>query len=327
MLSRILVFICCAIALQAKATSFVGLQNATATFSQTFTGDFSVRRAINAASADGLGWAIDPQEGQNQTAVFPTMANIGFAGGSLLTFTISHAYAVWGGHMLGRFRLSVTTDDRNTLYDCLAARGDGTVHWTVLEPLSLYSSSGEILTKLPDHSIIVSGPLPNTDVFTITAATTLTGITGIRLEALTDPSLPFNGPGRQPENGNFVLSEFRVGIDPIPQRSTLAGLGIPAMAADLQHVEIQTSKDKPQIIVVKSGGDFVAEFKITKARTLNVEAETIACGQAPGGDKIYHCTGAAKVVLSDEGKPPITISGESLLIQPIRSNPTATTSK
>jgi hypothetical protein len=267
MLCRILVFIGCTIALQAKATNFVGLQNASATFSQTFTGDFSVRRAINGTTDDGLGWAIDPQEGQNQTAVFPTTANIGYAGGSLLTFTINHAYAVWGAHMLGRFRLSVRTDDRNTLYDGLAARGDGTAHWTVLEPLSYYSSSGETLTKLPDHSIIVSGPLLNTDVFTITAPTTLSGITGIRLEALTDPGLPFNGPGRQPENGNFVLSEFSVGIDPIPQRSTLAGLGTPARAAELQHVEIQTSEDKPQIIVVKSGGQCVGEFKVTKAGT------------------------------------------------------------
>jgi hypothetical protein len=219
--------------------------------------------------------------------------------------------------MLGRFRLSVRTDDRNTLYDGLAARGDGTAHWTVLEPLSYYSSSGETLTKLPDHSIIVSGPLLNTDVFTITAPTTLSGITGIRLEALTDPGLPFNGPGRQPENGNFVLSEFSVGIDPIPQRSTLAGLGTPARAAELQHVEIQTSEDKPQIIVVKSGGQCVGEFKVTKAGTLKVEAETIVWRQAPGGDKICNCTGTAKVELCGEGKPAMTISGEFLLIQPI----------
>ena len=75
---------------------------------------------------------------------------------------------------------------------------------------------------LPDHSILASGTRFNIDIYTITAATTLTGITGIRLEALTDPSLPFNGPGRQPSNGNFVLSEFRVGTDPIPEPSTLA---------------------------------------------------------------------------------------------------------
>ena len=124
--------------------------------------------------------------------------------------------------MLGHFRLSVTTDDRSTFCDGLATGGDVTANWTVLDPSSLSSSDGETLTELPDHSIFVSGPLLNTDIFTITAPTTLTGITGIRLEALTDPSLPFNGPGRQPDNGNFVLSEFTVGIDVIPEPSALA---------------------------------------------------------------------------------------------------------
>jgi hypothetical protein len=215
--SKILVPICCAIALQAKATTGVGLQNATATFSQTFTGDFSVGRAINGMVADGLGWAVDPQEGQNQTAAFETTQDVGFQGGSLLTFTLNHAYATWGAHMLGHFRLSVTTDDRSTFCDGLPSGGNVTANWIVLDPLSLSTSDGETLTELADHSILVSGPLLNTDIFTITAATTLTGITGIRLEALTDPSLPFNGPGRQPANGNFVLSEFSVGIDAIPE--------------------------------------------------------------------------------------------------------------
>lgn len=220
--AKILLSVSCAMALQAKAITVVGLQNATATFSQTYTGDFSVGRAINGTTADGLGWAIHDQEGHNQTAAFETTANVGFAGGSLLTFTLNHAYATWGAHMLGHFRLSVTTDDRSTFCDGLPTGGDVTANWTVLDPLSLSASNGEILTELPDHSIFVSGPLLNTDVFTITAPTTLTGITGVRLEALTDPTLPFSGPGRQPDNGNFVLSEFSVGIDVIPEPSSLA---------------------------------------------------------------------------------------------------------
>lgn len=40
------------------------------------------------------------------------------------------------------------------------------------------------------------------------------GITGIRLEALPDSSLPEEGSGRA-ENGNFVLSEFRVSAAPL----------------------------------------------------------------------------------------------------------------
>ncbi len=219
---KMLVSTCCAIALQAEATTIVGLQNATATFSQTFAGDYSVGRAINGTVADGLGWAIDPQEGHNQTAAFETTANEGFAGGSLLTFTLNQSHTTPGLHLLGHFRLSVTTDDRSTFCDGLASNGDVTANWTVLDPSSFSSANGTTLTELPDHSLLASGVFPSTDVFTITAPTTLTGITGIRLEALTDPSLPFNGPGTQPENGNFVLAEFTVGIDAIPEPSSLA---------------------------------------------------------------------------------------------------------
>ena len=93
--SILLAGICWAISVPTNAAT-VGLQNATATFSQTYTGDFSVGRAINGTVADSLGWAIYPQTGQNQTAAFETTANVGFSGGSLLTFTINQAYAAWG---------------------------------------------------------------------------------------------------------------------------------------------------------------------------------------------------------------------------------------
>jgi hypothetical protein len=219
--SILLVGICWAISVPTNAAT-VGLQNATATFSQTSAGDYSVGKAINGTIADGLGWAIDPQEGHNQTAAFETTADIGFAGGSLLTFTLNQSHTTPALHLLGHFRLSITTDDRSTFCDGLPTGGDVTANWTVLDPSSISTVFGTHLTELPDHSILASGTFPGTDIFTITAPTTLTGITGIRLEALTDPSLPFNGPGTQPQNGNFVLAEFSVGIDPIPEPSTLA---------------------------------------------------------------------------------------------------------
>ena len=97
-----------------------------------------------------------------------------------------------------------------------------------------------------------------------------------------------------------------------------ASLGTAALAADLKHVVIEASKDQPLIIGVMSGKDVVAEIKVKKAGTLKVEAESIFQRQAPGGDKFYNCTGAAKVEMSAEGKPPMTVSGESVVIQPIK---------
>jgi tetratricopeptide (TPR) repeat protein/serine/threonine protein kinase/formylglycine-generating enzyme required for sulfatase activity len=84
------------------------------------------------------------------------------------------------------------------------------VQWTALDPLEMTSAGGTTLTKQPDGSILASGAGPSTDTYTITCTTNLKGITGLRLEALPDPSLPQNGPGRY-SSGNFHLSEIRLG--------------------------------------------------------------------------------------------------------------------
>ena len=59
-----------------------------------------------------------------------------------------------------------------------------------------------------DRSVLASGKKGKT-TYTIEFPTTLKKITGLRLEALADPSLPGGGPGLPP-NGNFVITEFEV---------------------------------------------------------------------------------------------------------------------
>lgn len=81
--------------------------------------------------------------------------------------------------------------------------------WTVVEPLVMKSSGGTTLTKLVDHSILAGGANPQKDVYELTAQTDATGMTAVRLEALTHKSLPGGGPGRH-SNSNFVLSEFEL---------------------------------------------------------------------------------------------------------------------
>ena len=227
------------IAIESQCTTnppSVGLQQATATFSQSEGGDFSVGTTINGTAADGLGWAIYPQMGTAQTAAYQTTSNIGYADGSLLTFTLDQSYTAPGQHLLGRFRISVTTDDRSTFCDGLPTGGNVTANWTVLDPIVIKSVNGTTLTELSDHSILASGALPDTDVYTVKAQTTLTGITGIRLEALTDPSLPNNGPGRQPLNGNFVLSEFSVAVE--PQSTTPEDVGLQKATATFSQSDL-----------------------------------------------------------------------------------------
>lgn len=84
------------------------------------------------------------------------------------------------------------------------------VDWTTLEPSAAKAKAGTELKVLPDQSILAS-KFAAKDTFTITASADLKGVTGIRLEALPDSSLPASGPGGAP-NGNFVLTGFTVAV-------------------------------------------------------------------------------------------------------------------
>ncbi|OHB85934.1 MAG: hypothetical protein A2V98_03705 [Planctomycetes bacterium RBG_16_64_12] len=106
--------------------------------------------------------------------------------------------------------------------------------WTVLEPATLVSAGGATLTKQPDGSILAGGKNPSPDTYTVTAVTELTGITGIRLEALPDSSLPSNGPGRV-FNGNFALNEFRVTAAPKDHPTNAAPVALKNPVADFSQ--------------------------------------------------------------------------------------------
>lgn len=86
------------------------------------------------------------------------------------------------------------------------------VVWTPVEIVDFKSPVGATHVKKDDGSILVSGAEGH-DTYTVTAATTLAAITGLRLEALPDAALPAGGPGRA-MNGNFVLNELRMSIAP-----------------------------------------------------------------------------------------------------------------
>lgn len=192
----------------------VDLQNDTATFSQT---GFLVDASTDGSLASANGWAIDPNE-VDQVAVWETVSDQGSVAGTTFTFVMAMLHTSPGTHTLGRFRLSYTTDDRSTFADGLSTGGDVNATWIVLVPTSQSPVTGGVtLTVLPDDSILAGGTNPSTDTYTITADVgAVTGITGFRLEVIEDPSLPLNGPGRQPANGNFVLTEIQVDSQMLP---------------------------------------------------------------------------------------------------------------
>ncbi len=85
--------------------------------------------------------------------------------------------------------------------------GDHPAVWAPLAPATYLSSDGASLQRLEDGSLLASGVRPDTDTYTITARTSLTQLTALRLDVLADDRLPMQGPGRQ-DNGNLHLTEF-----------------------------------------------------------------------------------------------------------------------
>ncbi|HWB10579.1 MAG TPA: PSD1 and planctomycete cytochrome C domain-containing protein [Pirellulales bacterium] len=106
--------------------------------------------------------------------------------------------------------------------------------WTPLDAVTITSAEGSLPTRLADGSVLFGGKRPETDTYTIVAETSLAGITAVRLEVLTDDSLPQRGPGRQ-DNGNLHLSEFRVEAAPLVDRSTTKDVGLENATADFDQ--------------------------------------------------------------------------------------------
>ena len=81
-------------------------------------------------------------------------------------------------------------------------------------PLATFTSAfGTELKRLDDGSILSGGTAPEKEVITVTLRGPHPPITALRLDLLTDDSLPVKGPGRA-HNGNLHLSEFDARVFP-----------------------------------------------------------------------------------------------------------------
>ncbi|HEV2292981.1 MAG TPA: PSD1 and planctomycete cytochrome C domain-containing protein [Tepidisphaeraceae bacterium] len=94
--------------------------------------------------------------------------------------------------------------------------------WKVVTPASVSSTAGATVTTQPDGAVLLSGESPDNDIHELVLKTDLAKVTGLRLDALQDDSLPNNGPGRAPDAGNFALTYIEatsVGIsNPLDKR-------------------------------------------------------------------------------------------------------------
>ncbi len=108
--------------------------------------------------------------------------------------------------------------------------------WVVLTPTVAKSLNGSKLAVQPDQSVLASGPIVDMDHYEITVRTQRTGLTALRLEALTDPSLTGGGPGRAP-NGNFVLSEVTLEVQSVADPKQTEKVRFVAADADFSQAD------------------------------------------------------------------------------------------
>ena len=120
--------------------------------------------------------------------------------------------------------------------------------WTVLAINSYASKGGATLKLLPDGSLLAGGQNPNADEYDVSAKTEVTGITGVRLEVMRDPSLPAGGSGRDPD-GNFFLSDFEAEAAPATKPGSPQKIIFKEAAADESQSGYQFDNlvnDKPR---------------------------------------------------------------------------------
>jgi cytochrome c553 len=78
-----------------------------------------------------------------------------------------------------------------------------------LKPTSFITESDAESELQADNSVLLTGPVPETDTYTFETELSAGELSGLMLDALTHPSIPGDGPGRGGANRpNFVLHSF-----------------------------------------------------------------------------------------------------------------------
>ena len=195
------------------------------------TESFAPNTDLNAPKAvDGIfnstsrGWAISGETGISQQAVFPLLSALSNTGLDWEITLDFHDPNESKKLIIGKFALDVTGDANPTV--------SGGNNWVTLTPTNASAASDNTLSIVNTTEILAgANSVPDFDTYTVSAsgvaASTLSQITGFRLRALTDASLPGTGPGLT-ASGNFLLTNFTV--EPVPEPTTWTLLGIFGLA-------------------------------------------------------------------------------------------------
>lgn len=83
--------------------------------------------------------------------------------------------------------------------------------WFPLTVQTAEAITGEDLEVMVDQSVFATGPLPDFAEYHVYGHVATPTISGIKLEALPHPLLPFNGPGRHPKGG-YLVSQVKLWV-------------------------------------------------------------------------------------------------------------------
>ncbi len=112
---------------------------------------------------------------------------------------------------------SLDADTQVTLRATASAIGERVIAaekpWTPFAAEVTRQSTGPAAERLPDGSFRFSEAV-ETDIYTFVATKGEAPITAVRIEVLADEKLPNKGPGLQPQNGNFALTEVLLEVAP-----------------------------------------------------------------------------------------------------------------
>ena len=77
-----------------------------------------------------------------------------------------------------------------------------------LTPKDWLTDGATVLKVQEDKSLLAEGPNPENETYTVKYDLPQGMLHALRLDVLGDSSLPTGAPGRNPENGNFVINEI-----------------------------------------------------------------------------------------------------------------------
>ncbi|MDF1744034.1 MAG: PSD1 and planctomycete cytochrome C domain-containing protein [Gimesia sp.] len=191
--------------------------------------------------------------------------------------------------------------------------------WTVLKPESVHAKQNTKLKVLPDRSVLAGGKNPGrAEIYTITFKTELKNINGIRLEALTDPSLPKNGPGRSP-SGDFELTMLTVKAAPLNTPKSLKVIPLQKAQASFEMTGFKVDRvinNSPHTgwsITPQQGKKQVATFETKTAFGDEKGSLVTVTLQQSTTRKTYHNLGRFRLSLTT-GPKPLSLNGISDII-------------